>query len=76
VLLLRCADSTDVKRTVIRLGFSLGNEVEDSAGGMIVADIDNDQHQKPFVFDSKGILAFHYEMDSVAPRIGPEAVLR
>jgi alpha-L-fucosidase 2 len=26
-----------------------------------------DQHQKPFVFDSKGDLACHYEMDSVAP---------
>jgi hypothetical protein len=26
-----------------------------------------DQHQKPFVFDSKGELACHYEMDSVAP---------
>ena len=25
------------------------------------------QHQKPFVFDSKGDLASHYEMDSVAP---------
>lgn len=26
-----------------------------------------DQHQKPFAFDSKGDLASHYEMDSVAP---------
>jgi hypothetical protein len=26
-----------------------------------------DQHQKPFVFDSKGRLVFNYEMDSVAP---------
>ncbi|MCZ7638054.1 MAG: hypothetical protein M5U12_19630 [Verrucomicrobia bacterium] len=26
-----------------------------------------DQHQKPFVFDSRGHLASHYELDGVAP---------
>lgn len=34
---------TGANHTVIKIGFSLGNQAEDSAGGLIVADADNDQ---------------------------------
>lgn len=37
------AGDTGANHTVIKIGFSLGNQAEDSAGGLIVADADNDQ---------------------------------
>jgi hypothetical protein len=47
---------TGARHTVVRIGFSLGDEAEDSAGGMIVADVDNDQRMD-FLVTAPGQLA-------------------
>jgi alpha-L-fucosidase 2 len=44
------------KHTVIQIGFTLGMEAEDSAGGLIVADVDND-HKMDYLITAPGHLA-------------------
>jgi hypothetical protein len=46
----------DASHSIIKIGFSLGKEAEDSAGGMIVADADNDQ-KMDFLITAPGQLA-------------------
>jgi hypothetical protein len=48
--------SAGASHTVIKLGFSFGKEAEDSAGGMIVADADNDG-KMDFLVTAPGRLA-------------------
>lgn len=40
---------TGASHTVIQIGFSLGDDAEDTAGGLIVADADNDQRMDVLV---------------------------
>jgi hypothetical protein len=50
------AEANGVKHSVIKIGFSLSKAAEDSAGGMIAADVNNDQRMD-FLVTAPGHLA-------------------
>ena len=49
-------DGADIKRTIVKIGFALGKDADDSAGGMIVADADHD-NTMDFLITAPGHLA-------------------